>query len=708
MVDPLPPADREAAQKPPRFIRRFKRGFELLAKNAAACVDGTPFKMPIAVLNACLDLANACLLQTVSDNTEALKALSLQTARRLRTVNKALILAPSQDVSKRISDFSKILIQEVEGLDSLLKRGVVDKVLLSTEDIQNITNTIRRVDGYLAEFQAYRRYYVNRKEHGGRSRAVSCVYSLLPSFVWPRSQHATYGADTEPGITLLKREPCTKNTRVAIRHQIERWVEDPSPDSPGVFWLTGHAGSGKSTIAFSISQRYGPGRRSNLLAANFFCSRQFADTRARKYIVPSIVYQLARHSSSFRRALVAVNRFGAPDEPDEQFKALLTEPWKECLRQRPFEVPPLLIVIDALDEIADGKGSIFLKELLGAIRDGHMSGLKFLVTSRPDPEIVSLCNSFPQGAVCQLHQVDTDGVLADIQTFLNRKLRALRGQPELEDVARRSGGLFIYAATAVRRNLLLVDTLYKQVLWAAFCDLEEEQFRPRLHILHAILSIPSALSPSRISQLDPAFAESLVRIVVGDLHAVLYIKDGKIYSYHTSFSDFIFDSKRSKFSFDAAGQSWTADLSCSRDARLGFMQRLVAIEIAERDQLAAATAATFFKGNTPLVMMNPQEGVSNDWFNPTGRGPFSAPQGFNRPGWGPITTAHKLGPATAPADPFYAPFIPPTAQTPVRAPADPLSAVKYFPAFPQLGRRSARLPSFSAGTTPLFQFPGTR
>ncbi|KAJ7733709.1 hypothetical protein B0H14DRAFT_2408910, partial [Mycena olivaceomarginata] len=71
-----------------------------------------------------------------------------------------------------------------------------------------------------------------------------------------------------------------------------------------VFWLTGHAGSGKSTIAYSISQHY---CASHVLAANFFCSRQFEDTTSRQYIVPSIVHQLAKHSNSFHHALLASN-----------------------------------------------------------------------------------------------------------------------------------------------------------------------------------------------------------------------------------------------------------------------------------------------------------------------------------------------------------------------------------------------------------------
>jgi uridine kinase len=131
-----------------------------------------------------------------------------------------------------------------------------------------------------------------------------------------------------------------------------------------VFWLAGHAGAGKSTIAYSIAQHYD--RNSELLAANFFCSRQFEDAKRRKYIIPSVAYQLARHSSSFRSALVTVNQFGSCDEPDKQLKELLVEPWTRCLRDREFQIPSSLVIVDALDEIAEDEGPNFLQELLGA------------------------------------------------------------------------------------------------------------------------------------------------------------------------------------------------------------------------------------------------------------------------------------------------------------------------------------------------------
>ena len=59
----------------------------------------------------------------------------------------------------------------------------------------------------------------------------------------------------------LSRRFCTPGTRVTILDHIYHWAQDPSPDSPRVFLLTGNVGSGKSTIANTVSHHWQhPGR----------------------------------------------------------------------------------------------------------------------------------------------------------------------------------------------------------------------------------------------------------------------------------------------------------------------------------------------------------------------------------------------------------------------------------------------------------------
>ena len=102
-------------------------------------------------------------------------------------------------------------------------------------------------------------------------------------------------------------------------------------------------------------------------------------------------------------------------------------------------LPPYLIVIDALDD--DG-GSAFLRNLLIVINEYDLRGLKFLVTSRSDPKVATLCKSFASEAVCRLQDVPIEEAKLDIETYLKTQLPELTSSPEFAELGQRAGGLF--------------------------------------------------------------------------------------------------------------------------------------------------------------------------------------------------------------------------------------------------------------------------
>ena len=151
----------------------------------------------------------------------------------------------------------------------------------------------------------------------------------------------------------LKREVCTDGTRVKILEDITRWADDHSSASPRVFWLTGQAGSGKTTILYTIAKRFEEhvqAEQRTILGANFFCSRQFQETRSQNRILPTIAYQLARKCKSYADALHVADKFDAVNhEVATQMKDLLVGPWQQSGPTRDAQAPPYLIAIDALD-----------------------------------------------------------------------------------------------------------------------------------------------------------------------------------------------------------------------------------------------------------------------------------------------------------------------------------------------------------------------
>jgi hypothetical protein len=279
-------------------------------------------------------------------------------------------------------------------------------------------------------------------------------------------------------------------------------------------------------------------------------------------------------------------------------KDLLVDPWQKSASKRPSELPPYLVVIDALDEIDGQGGPAFLQELLTTVDGGQLQGLKFLITSRPHHELASLCATFSSDAVCRLYDVPMDTVKADILEYLKVKLPDLRDEPQLTDLAEKADGLFIYAATVVRyirprdrmgkREQLslmhklsdytwpissmasLVDKLYQQILQEAFSGLEKELFDARLSILHTFLCTVERVSPSIAATLiSDTEMEDIASFIVSDLHAVLYVNEGCVFWYHASFQDFIFSKTRSKFTISGHD----VDMSCDVAAHNAVLTR---------------------------------------------------------------------------------------------------------------------------------------
>ena len=387
---------------------------------------------------------------------------------------------------------------------------------------------------------------------------------------------------------------CTDGTRVKILDDITKWANDYSSASPRVFWLTGQAGSGKTTIAYTIAKRFeksGDDNQHTILGGNFLCSRQFQETQTQTRIIPTIAYQLAHKCKSYADALHVADKFDAVNhEVSIQMKDLLVGPWQLSEPARHAELPPYLIVIDALDEIKGDGGSAFLHNLLIAINENDLRGLKFLVTSRSDPKVAALCESFASEAVCRLQDVPIEEAKSDIESYLKTQLPELASTPEFAELGQRADGLFIYAATAVKyltphssitigeqtailNDFLsktyepasssdatyLVDGLYRHIMFDAFSNFKGKFLVRRLRTLYTFLCTGERTSTSIVAALVLDGDDDTARAVLRDLHAVLYTQDDRVFWYHSSFPDFIFDQARSTFCIDNEDFTFSCD-----------------------------------------------------------------------------------------------------------------------------------------------------
>ncbi|KNZ77009.1 hypothetical protein J132_07814 [Termitomyces sp. J132] len=458
----------------------------------------------------------------------------------------------SKDLMKA---FAEKLAIKLNQLHTIFKNATWKKILQNEQDKSQLNGIFNYINEEVKDFQVRLALKVDQNVYN-----LHQLFDQLQINSWPHSNKAIYNYNLE-GVQTLSRGPCQPGTRVSILKHTYEWAQ--ASTSPPIFWLTGHAGSGKSTIAYSVAQHFDKNEEVfNTLQATFFCSRQFEETKLQKYIIPTLAYQLAHHSQSYAKSIIKSD--SVHKQLSDQMEDLLVGPWQKSVESHSPDLPPYLIVIDALDEIEGKAGAKFLERLLLTIESGHLQGLKFLVTSRPDPELAKLYNSFAPDTICHLQDVSQEQADRDIMTYLHNALPVFQNKLELKELGMKANGLFIYASTVVRyislgrtlgeqyelmgqlldppeimissefsdmpKALAPVYALYHQILSGAF-DVPKNLISARLRILHNILSAEEHISTSVAAGLcniiNVKDMEERADDLVKKLHAVLYIKEDR-------------------------------------------------------------------------------------------------------------------------------------------------------------------------------------
>jgi hypothetical protein len=365
-------------------------------------------------------------------------------------------------------------------------------------------------------------------------------------------------------------------------HEIYSWAD--GQDGRCIFWLSGLAGTGKSTIARTVARRYYDKKR---LAASFFFSRGGGDVSHAGKFVTSLAVQLARNVPALKQRII-----DAVVERDDIASQSLRDQWQHLVLGPLLKLgdsgcpASLVLVIDALDECDSNNNIRIIVQLLAEARSLTRIRLRVLLTSRPE---VPIRHGFYQVPDAEhqdvvLHNISRSIVDHDIALFLNYNLqliareRCLRaGWPGAEIVVQlvqSASGLFIWAATACRfiqegkrfaakrLETILSDNdatsvaperhlndIYTTVLKNSIQDYtdeeHEEQCRAIRYVLGSIVVLFSPLSAQSLDQLLDVTEG--VRPTLEDLHAILDIPDDRsrpLRLHHPSFRDFLLDGKR--------------------------------------------------------------------------------------------------------------------------------------------------------------------
>ncbi|KAF9642781.1 hypothetical protein BDM02DRAFT_3124172 [Thelephora ganbajun] len=411
------------------------------------------------------------------------------------------------------------------------------------------------------------------------------------------------------------RKGCLRGTRETVLNEIESWVRD-FEKSP-VFWLNGLAGTGKSTIAQTVSERV---FADGLLGASFFCSRDFGDRGDFRLIFPTLAFQLAHKYPAFRSALVPLLRLN-PDIVHESLVSQMGELIVEPLKSADVWT---VIVIDALDECKDEEPSSAILSVLGRFVE-QIPKVKFFITGRPEPRIKTgfrLPLLVDSTDVFVLHDIDPSLVNSDIRLFLKHELfevaqrYLLEGWPSDEHIdllCRRAGGLFVYAVATVRfldssthlpkRRLELIvnlpectapegktrfnskttlDLLYTSILKTAFSEEDSEVDSKVRSTIGTVVMLVNPLPPSGIAELISLDSDEVTQFLTLLQSMLAFDEDSSqpVKPFHKSFPDFITDPSRctdTRFLVSPKSLHFELAMNCLRVMNDGLERNLLSL-----------------------------------------------------------------------------------------------------------------------------------
>jgi hypothetical protein len=373
---------------------------------------------------------------------------------------------------------------------------------------------------------------------------------------------------------------CLPNTRTDLLHDIIAWSKDK--DGKAIFWLSGMAGTGKSTIARTIAQLFA---KNGQLGASFFFKKGEGDRGNASRFFTTIATHLATYEegmlAGIADALDADSAISGKSLKD-QFEQLILNPLLG-IQQVQSQALSRIIVIDALDECERDDDARAILRLLARTRGIQPLPLRILVTSRPELHIRLGFKEMPNGTYQDLvlHEVPRSAIEHDICLFLKHELSAIQQtrmlpsdwptRDQVQALVELAVPLFIFAATVCRYigtkggdpegylNKVLqykkstysqLDRTYLPVLDQLLNEQEEEDkdawlqtFRELVGSIVVLESPLSVVSLARLLQIQ----QQQVRYRLDALHSVFSIpesKDVPIRMLHLSFREFLIDPQK--------------------------------------------------------------------------------------------------------------------------------------------------------------------
>ncbi|PVF94672.1 hypothetical protein CPB86DRAFT_800279 [Serendipita vermifera] len=370
----------------------------------------------------------------------------------------------------------------------------------------------------------------------------SSILQLLPEV----DSHGSRARPLEPG------------TREALISRLTEWAFKLDP-SEQIFWLTDEAGTGKTTLAAHMADKWDS---DGILVGRFFFNRDDRTVDSTFNFNLSIARDIATRYPQSHNSIMAVLLNQTSIDTlgfEEQFNLLVLNILHDLQKS---VQKPLVMVVDALDECNARARPHLVTAITGTLKS--ISLAKLLLTSRRGLEVDKMLHDAPNvcgqdACLLDIHSSMRDH---DVSVYVGRALASLT-HDERQIVIECARGHFLWASLAtsalrmssVPSKLLhnmrkmepdnTLRQLYEAILENALPD--EVSLTLMRYVLQAISLAFQPISIFTIERFSPADPEnrspSYVQIFVDRLASLM--KDGTIYlpihTLHPSFQQFLKD-----------------------------------------------------------------------------------------------------------------------------------------------------------------------
>ncbi|KZP19688.1 hypothetical protein FIBSPDRAFT_955162 [Athelia psychrophila] len=378
-----------------------------------------------------------------------------------------------------------------------------------------------------------------------------------------------------------------------------------------VLWLRGVIGSGKSTIANSLSDLF---RNLRYLGAFLFFDSK--SRYERKTFVSTLAYQLAEFDQKLGERIadaVKLSKAILRAPLQVQFNTFVLGPLQSAKLDDLHQ--PMLIIIDGLDQCGDIASR---KELLKVFSNANPplpNFLRVIITSQPDPDTSKLLANFVPMELDTTSEGNHDNIeLYFTDTFSQswKEERGLHqdwpGQDRLSKLVQRAGGLFLWSVVAANSIIYApnpeeqIDDLLNNSLSETELDdiylkslksipgCKHKGFAPQFKaVVGMIINAREPLSSATIEALrgcDSTGDET--QFIITRLSSVLSFPtstrlDAPIRTLHSSFDDFLCDRNK-------CGDEWYIDIALHHwELAIGCLKYL----------------SRYFEGADPINMADP-------------------------------------------------------------------------------------------------------